>query len=98
MEPTTYDLWVAVSAILVILITWAINQLPPRFTDLHKRIVAAVSSAVLATAGVFYQGMLDTADWGRTWLVIFMAATAIYVVIVKPVASLPQIRAMRNKV
>jgi hypothetical protein len=87
LEPSTHDLWIAALAILTVIATSLLNQLPPHFSDLHKRIIAAIVAGVFATVGVYYQGALDSGDWGRTWLVIFMAATSIYVILVKPVAS-----------
>jgi hypothetical protein len=92
LDTSTYDLWVAALAILTVVATSAISQLPPSFTELHKRIIAATVSGVLAVVGVYYQGLLDTADWARTWLLVFMAATALYVVIVKPATAMLQER------
>lgn len=87
LSPSTNDLWIAVLAILTVLATSAISNLPAHVTALHKRLIAGGFAAAFATVGVYYQGLLDTSDWGRTWLVIFMAATTLYVVIAKPIAG-----------
>jgi hypothetical protein len=81
----TLALWLAVLAIITTAIVSLINQLPPNFTTLHKRMIAAGISALLALGDAFYRDTLDVANIGVTWLVVFLAASGFYVVITKSI-------------
>jgi hypothetical protein len=93
VNASNYELWLAVSAVITVIGTSLIAKMPPNFSDLAKRLIAAAFAAVMATITIYYQGLLDTSDWGRTWLIIFMAATTIYVVLVKPIQATVRTRA-----
>lgn len=84
---STNALWLIVYGLIVSLISSAIINLPPTFTPWQKRGIVAVVSAVLAAVSLGYAGQLDTADWARTWLVIFIAASGIYTVLSRPIAD-----------
>jgi hypothetical protein len=85
---STNALWLIVYGLIVSLITSGITNLPPNFTAWQKRGIAAVLSAVLAAVTLGYAGQLDTTDFARTWLVIFIAASGIYTVLSRPIADL----------
>ena len=84
---STNALWLIVYGLIVSLISSALINLPPTFTPWQKRGIVAVVSAVLAAVSLGYAGQLDTADWARTWLVIFIAASGIYTVLSRPIAD-----------
>lgn len=84
---STNALWLIVYGLIVTLITSGITNLPPNFTAWQKRGVAAVLSAILAAVSLAYAGQLDTSDFARTWLVIFIAASGIYTVLSRPIAD-----------
>jgi hypothetical protein len=46
-----------------------------------------VVSAILAAVTLGYAGQLDTTDFARTWLVIFIAASGIYTVLSRPIVD-----------
>lgn len=84
---STNALWLIVYGLIVSLITSGITNLPPNFTTWQKRGIAAVLSAILAAVTLGYAGQLDTTDFARTWLVIFIAASGIYTVLSRPIAD-----------
>ena len=86
----TEVLWLSALSVLTVVATSAVTALPPHFSPWVKQAIAAGISGLLALAGTYYSGQLDTSDWARTWLIVFMAATTLYVVIVKPVANAVQ--------
>lgn len=85
---STNALWLIVYGLIVSLISSAIINLPPNFTPWQKRGIVAAVSAVLAAVSLAYAGQLDTADWARTWLVVFIVASGIYTVLSRPIADL----------
>lgn len=87
-EVSTNALWLIVYGLIVSLISSAIINLPPNFTPWQKRGIVAVVSGVLAAVSLAYAGQLDTADWARTWLVVFIVASGIYTVLSRPIADL----------
>lgn len=84
---STNALWLIVYGLIVSLISSAIINLPPHFTTWQKRGIVAVVSAILAAVSLAYAGQLDTADWARTWLVVFIVASGIYTVLSRPIAD-----------
>lgn len=83
----TLVLWLAVLAIITAGATSLINQLPPRFSTTTKRIIAAVVALALAVGDAFYRETLDVTNWTQTWLIVFLAASGFYVVLMKPISS-----------
>ena len=85
---STNALWLIVYGLIVSLISSLIIKLPPNFTPWQKRGIVAAVSAGLAAVSLAYAGQLDTADWARTWLVVFIVASGIYTVLSRPIADL----------
>jgi len=86
-EPSTLELWIAAQAIITTAISAMLLQLPDSMHPWAKRGVVAVISGVVAAVAIGYQGRLDTSDWGRTWIVVFLAATALYVTLWRPISD-----------
>jgi len=87
---SNWELWVAALAILTTLASSGIMQLPPYFGPWAKRAVAALVSLVLSAGGLYYSAELSTANLARTWLLVFLGATSLYVLISKPIADAMQ--------
>lgn len=87
VDPSTYELWIAALAILTTLGSSLILAIPSHWGPWAKRGVVAAIALALSLGGTFYEGRLDNEDWGRTWLIVFLGATAIYTLIVKPVTA-----------
>lgn len=83
-EASTYALWLAFLAIATTVASSLFLHFPAGWSDWRKRATVAVISMLLSIGGAYYEHTLDAADWGRTWLIVFLAASGLYVVIVKP--------------
>ena len=82
-----YTLWLAVATILTNVAGWFILKYLQDLGDLAKRAVVALVALVISTAGLYYQGDLDLSNFGRTWLVVFLAASGLYLVLWKPIGD-----------
>lgn len=82
-----YELWVAVAAALTTVASALLLRIPRGWPDLAKQAVVAAVSAGFSAVGLYYAGQLDTGNWGRTWMIIFLGATGIYVVLWKPLSE-----------
>ena len=83
----TYELWVAVAAIITTVLSSLLLMIPAHVPRLAKQGIVGVVAGVLSAIGLFYAGQLDTGDWGRTWLLVFLGATGVYVILWKPLAD-----------
>lgn len=86
-EPTTLQLWTAVLAVLTTVISSVLLSFPAHWGPWAKRVTVAAIAGVLAAVGLWYEGRLDTGDWGRTWLLVFIGATALYTVLWRPASD-----------
>lgn len=86
-EPTTYELWVAALAILTTMGSAAVLYIPAHWGPWAKRAVVAAIAGALSLAGLYYEGKLDVTDWSRTWLLVFLGATALYTVLWRPASD-----------
>lgn len=83
-EPTTLQLWTAVLAILTTIISAVLLSFPEHWGPWAKRVAVAIIAAILSSAGLWYEGRLDMGDLGRTWLLVFIGATALYTLLLRP--------------
>jgi phosphatidylserine synthase len=81
------DLWHLAYAIIVAFAVEAPRKLPPNFTMWQKRGIAAFCSLVLSIVTLWYAGCLDLGNLAMTWLVVFIAASGIYVAVMNPAAD-----------
>lgn len=82
-----YTLWLAVATILTNIAGWLILKYMQGFGDLAKRTVVAVVALVISTVGLYYQGNLDMGNIARTWMIAFLAASGLWLVLWKPIAD-----------
>lgn len=82
-----YTLWLAVATILTNAAGWFILKYLSGLGDLAKRAVVAVVALVISTVGLYYQGDLDLSNFGRTWLIVFLAASGLWLVLWKPLGD-----------
>ena len=90
MEPTNYALWTAAAVIITNAASWLILRYLSDLADFWKRAVVAGIALVLAGAEAFYGGTLDVTDWSRSWLVIFLSASGLWLVLWKPLGDAAQ--------
>lgn len=84
---STYELWVAAAAILTTIASSLLLYIPRDWPTLGKQAVVVGVSGVFSAADLYFAGQFDTADWGRTTLLVFLGATGIYVVIWRPLSE-----------
>lgn len=84
---TTYELWVAAAAVVTTIVSALLLYIPYGWPRLAKQAVVAVISGVLSAVGLYYTGTFDPSDLSRTWLLVFLGATGVYVVLWKPVSE-----------
>lgn len=80
---TAFQLWTAVFAVLTSVFSSVFLAFSPGWSVWAKRAVVGVVAVVLATAGLWYEGKLDLANLSVTWMVVFLAATGVYHLLVK---------------
>ena len=85
--PSTYDLRFAALVALRTIASAVILALPKALNEWAKRAIVAAIAAILSVAGLYYSSQLDTTDWGRTWLLVFLGAAALYTLLYKPLAE-----------
>lgn len=86
-EPTTLQLWTAALAILTTIISSLLLSIPEHWGPWVKRGLVAAIAAVLSGVGLWYEGRLDMGDIGRTWILVFLGATALYTLLWRPVSD-----------
>lgn len=85
MDGNTYELWLAVLAVLVSIVSWFGLRFARGWSDLRKRIAVAAVALVFGVADLWYKGALDLSNLSQTWLVVFLAATGFYQVVLRNV-------------
>lgn len=86
-EPTTLQLWTAALAIITTIVSSLLLSIPEHWGPWVKRGAVAIIAAVLSAVGLWYEGRLDTGDIGRTWLLVFLGATALYTLLWRPLSD-----------
>lgn len=84
---STYELWLAVFSILTTIFSALFLAFAKSLNVWAKRGVVALVAVILSAVGLWYQGLLDTGDLARTWLVVFVGATGVYHLLYKSVAA-----------
>jgi hypothetical protein len=84
---STYELWVAALAILTSLGSSALFTWLNGLDRWQKQAVVAGIAGVLAIGDSYYRGVLDLGDASRTWIVVFLGATTLYHVLIKPTSQ-----------